>query len=174
MVCGIPQRERRRGGFSTHFESVGSMNRAILQELLRALSTGFRTRDAEGLLRLFSGSATVTYAHSKLGEKAIGPTELRGLLSELLGRAVAYSFEFPDVIFCEHSGFVWLLAEGNCTETDDDGATAVFPYRFTGVLAQEEARWRWLVLVGSEPVSAFDEDPFGDVLPVRPLGVTAR
>jgi ketosteroid isomerase-like protein len=127
------------------------VNRATLQEVLGALSSAFRTKDAEGLLRLFSTTATVTYAGSESGEKATGPTELRRLLSDLLGRPLAYSFEFPDITFSEQNELVWVLAEGDGTQTDDDGMTETFPYRLTGVLAHEDAQWRWLLLAGSEP-----------------------
>jgi ketosteroid isomerase-like protein len=130
------------------------MNRTKLQELLRALSTAFQTKDAEGLFALFSATATVTYAGSQSGEKATGRTELRRLLSDLLGRPVAYSFKFADITFGEQCGLVWLLAEGEGTETGDDGAAETFAYRLTGVLANEEAQWRWLVLAGSEPTPA--------------------
>lgn len=126
----------------------------MLQELLRALSRAFQTRDTEGLLRLFSSTATVTYAGSESGEKASGPTELRRLLSDLLGRPVAYSFEFRDITFSELNGLVWLLADGAGTQTGDDGATETFAYRITGVLANEDAQWRWLLLAGSEPTPA--------------------
>jgi len=135
----------------------------MLQELLRALSAAFATRDTEGLLRLFSGTSGVTYAGSEAGEKATGPSELRLLLSDLLARPPAYSFEFRDVTFSEHSGLVWLLADGDCTETGEDGERDTFAYRLTGVLAREAGRWRWLVLVGSEP-SAPDEQPVDDVI----------
>lgn len=149
------------------------MNRALLQELLGSLSRAFQAQDVEGLLRLFSATAPVTYQGSESGEKATGPAELRRLLSDLLGRPKAYSFEFGNVIFGERDGLVWLLAEGDGTETGDDGATATFPYRLTGVLTKEEAQWRWLVLVGSEPSAPkYEDHPFGDVLPMRPLGVT--
>jgi ketosteroid isomerase-like protein len=123
----------------------------MLQELLRALSTAFQTKDIEGLLRLFSTTATVTYAGSEPGEKATGPTELRRLLSDLLGRPMAYSFEFRDITFSEQNELVWLLADGDGTQTGDDGATETFPYRLAGVLANESAQWRWLLLAGSEP-----------------------
>ncbi len=53
------------------------MNETVLQGLLRALSKAFSTRDTEGLLRLFSSTAGVTYAGSESGEKATGPAELR-------------------------------------------------------------------------------------------------
>jgi ketosteroid isomerase-like protein len=127
------------------------MNREMLQEVLRALSTAFQTKDAEGLLGLFSTTATATYAGSESGEKATGPTELRRLLSDLLGRPVAYSFEFRDITFSERNELVWLLADGDCIQTGDDGMTETFAYRLTGVLANEGARWRWLLLAGSEP-----------------------
>jgi ketosteroid isomerase-like protein len=127
------------------------MNRAIMEGLLHALSTAFRTKDTEGLLRLFSSTAAVTYAGSESGEKATGPTELRLLLSDLLGRPMSYSFEFGDITFSEHDRLVWLLAEGDCTQTGADGAKEAFPYRLTGVLADEGAQWRWLMLAGSEP-----------------------
>jgi ketosteroid isomerase-like protein len=144
---------------------------ATVQEVLHALSSAFQTRDAEGLLRLFSSSATVTYAGSESGEKATGPTELRRLLTDLLGRPVAYSFDLRDVTYSEHDDLVWLLADGDCTQTGDDGSTETFAYRLTGVLAKEGAadqraandsgandsgandsgQWRWLLLAGSEP-----------------------
>lgn len=127
------------------------MNRAIMEELLDALSAAFATKDTEGLLRLFSTTATVTYAGSESGEKATGPAELRLLLSDLLGRPMSYSFDFDDITFSEHNRLVWLLADGNCTQTGADGGTEAFPYRLTGVLAHEGARWRWLMLAGSEP-----------------------
>lgn len=146
------------------------MRPVILQELLSALSTAFATRDTEGLLRLFSATAGVTYAGSEPGERATGPSELRRLLSDLLARPETYSFEFPAVTFSEHSGLVWLLADGSCSETGEDGGTDTFAYRLTGVLAREAARWRWLVLVGSEP-TAPDEQPVADVSSARLLGV---
>jgi ketosteroid isomerase-like protein len=123
----------------------------MLEELLRVLSTAFQTKDVESLLRLFSTTATVTYAGSESGEKATGPTELRALLSDLLGRPMAYSFEFRDITFSEQDGLAWLLADGDCTQTGDDGAKETFAYRLTGVLANESAQWRWLLLAGSEP-----------------------
>jgi len=123
----------------------------MLQEVLRALSTAFQMKDIEGLLQLFSSSAAVTYAGSESGEKATGPTELRRLFSDLLGRPVAYSFEFRDLTFSEQNELVWLLADCDCTQTGDDAATVTFPYRLTGVLANESAQWRWLLLAGSEP-----------------------
>lgn len=125
----------------------------MLQEVLRALSTAFQTKDAEGLLRLFSTTATVTYAGSESGEKATGPTELRRVLSDLLGRPMAYSFEFRDITFSEQNEMVWLLADGDGTQTGDDGVTETFAYRLTGVLANEGAQWRWLLLAGSEPTA---------------------
>jgi hypothetical protein len=128
-----------------------NMSGAVLQELLGALSTAFRARDIEGLMQLFSVSKMVTYAGSEVGEKATGPSGLRSLLTELLARPLAYSFKFPDVTFSEHTRFVWLIADGDGTETGDDGGSATFPYRITGVLAREGEQWRWLVLVGSEP-----------------------
>jgi ketosteroid isomerase-like protein len=127
------------------------VNRAVLQEVLRALSTAFQTKDTEGLLRLFSTTATVTYAGSESGEKATGPTELRRLLSDLLARPMAYSFEFRDITFSEQNELVWLLADGDGTQTSDDGATQTFAYRLTGILANESGQWRWLMLTGSEP-----------------------
>jgi ketosteroid isomerase-like protein len=127
------------------------VNLAVLQEVLRALSTAFRTKDTEGLLRLFSTTATVTYAGSEPGEKATGPTELRRLLSDLLSRPMAYSFKFKDITFSEQNELVWLLADGDCTQTGDDGRQETFPYRLTGVLANEGDMWRWLLLAGSEP-----------------------
>ena len=130
------------------------MNQEMLHEVLRDLSTAFRSKDVDGLLRLFSTAAIATYAGSESGEKATGPTELRRLLSDLLGRPMAYSFEFPDITFSEQNGLVWLLADGDCTQTGDDGATEMFPYRLTGVLANENAQWRWLLLTGSEPTPA--------------------
>jgi hypothetical protein len=125
----------------------------MLQEVLGALSSAFRTRDTEGLLRLFSTGASVTYAGSESGEKATGPTEIRRLLSDLLGRPVAYSFKFKDITFSEQNELVWLLADGDGTQTGDDGTTETFPYRLTGVLANEDAQWRWLMLAGSEPTA---------------------
>lgn len=127
------------------------MRKAILQELLSDLSAAFATRDPERLLGLFSATADVTYAGSERGERATGPTELRRMLSDLLARPQTYTFDFPAVTFSEHSGLVWLLADGDCTETSADGVTDTFAYRLTGVLARETGRWRWLVLVGSEP-----------------------
>lgn len=127
------------------------MNRSVLVQVLRAFSTAFQTKDTEGLLRLFSTTATVTYAGSESGEKATGPTDLRRLLSDLLGRPMAYSFEFADITFSEQNELVWLLADGECTQTGDDGSKETFPYRLTGVLANEGAQWRWLLLAGSEP-----------------------
>ena len=147
------------------------MRKAIPQELLSALSTAFATRDTEGLLRLFSATAGVTYAGSERGEKATGPAELRLLLSGLLARPQTYSFDFPAVTFSEHSGLVWLLADGDCTETSEDGKTDTFAYRLNGVLARETARWRWLVLVGSEPTEP-GEQPIDDDSSARPTGVT--
>jgi len=141
----------------------------MLQELLSALSTAFATRDTEGLLRLFSATAGVTYAGSERDEKATGPTELRRLLSDLLARPQTYSFEFPAVTFSEHSGLVWALADGDCTENGLDGETDTFAYRLTGVLAREADQWRWLVLVGSEP-TAPDDQPVDDVISARLLG----
>ncbi|MEO5982098.1 MAG: nuclear transport factor 2 family protein [Pedococcus sp.] len=127
------------------------MTHTMLQEVLRALSTAFRTRDVEGLLRLFSTTATVTYAGSESGEKATGPSDLRCLLTDLLGRPEAYSFEFDDITFGERDGLVWLMADGTGTETSGDAATQTFPYRLTGVLTRERSQWRWLLLAGSEP-----------------------
>jgi SnoaL-like domain len=144
---------RNRGRHRAPGPAAGAatVNRAMLQEALHALSTAFHTKDAEGLQRLFSTTATVTYAGSESGEKATGPTELRRLLSDLLSRPVAYSFEFHDITFSEHNEMVWLLADGYGTQTGDNGATETFPYRLTGVLAIESARWRWRLLAGSEP-----------------------
>ena len=130
------------------------MKRAKLHELLRALSSAFQTRDAEALITLFSATPDVTYAGSESGEKATGQADLRRLLSDLLSRPMAYSFEFNDLTFSEHSGMVWLLADGHGAETGDDGTTETFPYRLTGLLAHEEAHWRWLMLAGSEPTPA--------------------
>lgn len=130
------------------------MNRAEVQEVLRALSTAFQARDPEGLLRLFSSTATVTYAGSEAGEKATGPAGVRRVLTDLLARPMAYSFDLPDIIFGERAELVWLLADGEGTQTGDDGATASFPYRLTGVLSREEDGWRWLLLAGSEPTLA--------------------
>jgi ketosteroid isomerase-like protein len=64
---------------------------------------------------------------------------------------MAYSFEFGDITFSEQDELVWLLAEGEGIQTNDDGATATFPYRLTGVLTKEDATWRWLLLADSEP-----------------------
>ncbi|MDQ2758830.1 MAG: nuclear transport factor 2 family protein [Actinomycetota bacterium] len=130
------------------------MNRATLQELLRTLSRAFHTRDAEALMELFSATENVTYAGSESGEMATGPHEVRRLLSDLLSRPTAYSFEFRDLTFGEHRGTVWLVADGDGTQTGDDGTTEAFPYRVTGVLAHEDAHWRWLMLTGSEPTPA--------------------
>lgn len=127
------------------------MNLVQLREVLGALSTAFQTKDTEGLLRLFSTTATVTYAGSEPGEKATGPSELRRLLSALLSRPMTYSFEFSDITFSEQDGLVWLLADGEGTQTGDDGVKETFAYRLTGVLAHERAQWRWLLLAGSEP-----------------------
>ena len=127
------------------------MNRSLLLQVLGALSTAFQTKDTEGLLRLFRTTATVTYAGSEPGEKATGPTDLRRLLSDLLSRPFAYSFEFADITFRERNQLVWLLADGECTQTGDDGSKETFPYRLTGVLANEGAQWRWELLAGSEP-----------------------
>lgn len=127
------------------------MNRALLEEVLGTLSSAFRAKDPEVLLRLFSARATVTYAGSESGEKATGPGELRALLSDLLRRPVVYSFAFRDITFGDHDDLVWLLADGECTQTGDDGVSESFAYRITGVLAYESAQWRWLLLSGSEP-----------------------
>jgi ketosteroid isomerase-like protein len=125
------------------------VNRAMLQDVLHDSSTAFQTKDAEGILRLFSSTATVTHAGSESGEKVTGPTDLRRRLSDLLGCPMAYSFEFRDITFSEQNELVWLLADGDGTQTGDDGATETFANRLTGVLANESAQWRWL-LAGSE------------------------
>jgi len=130
------------------------MNQAMLDEVIGALSRAFRSKDLERLLALFSSTANVTYAGSEPGEKATGHPGLRRLFSELLGRPMAFSFAFGDVMFGEHDDLVWLLADGDCTQTGDDGATESFPYRITGVLAREQEQWRWLLLTGSEPTAA--------------------
>lgn len=129
------------------------MNPALLHEALRALSAAFHTKDAEGLLSLFSDTPSATYAGSEPGEKATGPRELRHLIGELFARPVAYSFEFPDITFSEQQGMVWLLADGQGTQTGDDGTTESFPYRLAGVLVHEDARWRWQLLACSEPTA---------------------
>jgi len=141
-------RSRGRHRASGRCAGAGTVNRVMLQD---ALSNAFYTKDAEGLQRLFSTTATVTYAGSESGEKATGPAELRLLLSDVLARPMSYSFEFGDITFSEHNRLVWLVADGDCTQTDADGGTEAFPYRLTGVLAHEGARWRWLMLAGSEP-----------------------
>jgi len=97
------------------------MSRAHLRELLHALSAAFQSKDVEALLRLFSTDPAVTYAGSEFNEKATGPAEVRALLSELLGRPATYSFDFGDLTFSEHHGLVWLLADGQGTETRQDG-----------------------------------------------------
>jgi ketosteroid isomerase-like protein len=117
-------------------------------------------------------ASTVTYAASGRDRKATGQAGVSSLLSDLLNRKMAYSFEFHDVIFSEHDDLVWVFAEGEGHETADDGITAAFRYQTTGVLKQEGAQWRWLVLVGSEP-EPYDDEPFGDVLPARPPGLAA-
>ncbi|MEO3935817.1 nuclear transport factor 2 family protein [Dermatophilaceae bacterium Soc4.6] len=129
------------------------MREAVLRDLLRQLSTAFETRDLPALTDLFSATNAVTYAGSESGERATGPREVRRLLSDLLSRPMAYAFEFSDLIFDDRRGTVWLLAEGEGTQIGDDGTTETFPYRLTGVLAYEQARWRWLMLVGSEPTA---------------------
>jgi hypothetical protein len=125
----------------------------MVQELLCALSTAFQTQDIEGLMQQFSTTDAVTYAGSEPGEKATGPTEVHRLLSDLLGRPMDYSFEFSDITFSEQDGLVWLLADGDCTQSGD-GATETFAYRLTGVLTNESGQWRWLLLAGSEPTSS--------------------
>ena len=127
------------------------MTPAILRDLLQGLSTAFRTHDLEGLLHLLSSTASVTYAGSEQGEKATGHGDVRALLSDLLSRPMAYAFDFPDLTFGEHSGLVWLVADGDCTESAADGSAETFAYRLTGVLADENGQWRWLMLAGSEP-----------------------
>jgi ketosteroid isomerase-like protein len=135
------------------------VNPAMLQDLLRALSTAFQTQDVKALLRQFSTTSTVTYAGSEPAEKATGPTEIRLLLADLLGRPTAYSFDFRDITFSEHDGLVWLLADGDCTQTGDNGVSETFAYRLTGVLANEDAQWRWLLFAGSEPTAVSLESP---------------
>lgn len=130
------------------------MNRAMLQEVLRRLSTAFQTQDVEALMRLLSTTSAVTYAGSESGERATGPSQVRRLLSDLLAGPMAYSFEFSDITFSEQDGLVWLLADGDCTQSGDGGATQTFPYRLAGVLVNESAGWRWLLLAGSEPTSS--------------------
>ena len=115
------------------------------------LVTADETASACPSCGVLSTTATVTYAGSESGEKATGPTELRLLLSDLLGRPMSYSFEFGEITFSEHNEMVWLPADGYGTQTGDDGATETFPYRLTGVLANESAQWRWRLLAGSEP-----------------------
>jgi SnoaL-like domain len=144
------------------------MNPAILADLLGSVTTAFQDKDVESLLRLFSSRSTATYAGSRPDEKATGLTEIRRLLWDVLSRPAACSFKLCDVLFSEQEALVWLLAEGDRTETGDDGVTASFPYRLSGVLTQEEAGWRWLVLVGSEPEAAYEAEAFGEVLPARP------
>ena len=112
-----------------------------------------RRRTVEGLLRLFSTTSTVTYAGSESGEKATGPTEFRRLLSDLLGCPMAFSFEFRDITFSDQNELVWLLADADGTQTGDDGATETFANRLAGVLANDGAQWRWLLLAGSEPTA---------------------
>jgi len=104
-------------------------------------------------LRLFGTTATVTYAGSKSGEKATGPTELRRVRSDLLGRPMAYSFEFRDITFSKQNELVWRLADGDGIQTGDDAVMETFACRLTGVLANEVAQWRWLLLAGSEPTA---------------------
>jgi hypothetical protein len=130
------------------------MNDAILQNLLRALSEAFRTRDVEQLLLLFSQRPTATYAGSETDEKATGPSAMRQLFTQLLARDAGYSFTFPETTYSGTSDLVWVLADGTGVETTPSGAAEAFPYRLTGILAREEGRWRWLLLTGAEPTAA--------------------
>ena len=87
-------------------------------------------------------SGTVAWATTK---QVLVPAEMLGRVSSL------------DITFSELNELVWLLADGECTQTGGDGSKKTFPYRLTGVLANEGARWRWLLLAGSDPHRAAPE-----------------
>lgn len=130
------------------------MNDAGLQAVLAELSAAFGTRDVERLLNSFSSAPTATYAGSEAGERATGAVALRQLFTRLLTREATYTFHFPEPVYSNESGLVWLSVDGHGFEHRPGLAPDPFDYRINGVLRHEGTRWRWLLLAGSEPTPA--------------------
>ncbi|HEY8719606.1 nuclear transport factor 2 family protein [Pengzhenrongella sp.] len=129
------------------------MNEATLRTILCELSRAFEARDLEGLLTSFSRSPTATYSGSEGGETATGAGALRPLFARLLRREATYSFDLPHLTYGGTHELVWMFGDGRGVEIRPGHADQVFPYRITGALVREDARWRWALLAGSEPTA---------------------
>jgi hypothetical protein len=127
------------------------------------LGSAFLSGDVAEVLAEFAGSGDVLYAGSEPGEVAVGRTDLRSLLEELLSRDERYSWEAGAVHEVGAGVLLCVVAEAELTVhvRGPGGWSAAerLPYRVSGVLERDAgsadpSRWLWRACQGSEPVTA--------------------
>lgn len=118
----------------------------------------FALADVDAVLDHFVSSDDVVYAGSETGEVAVGRTALQTLLEELFARDERYSWRALDVHEVTMQDALLVVADAELTVHGRSchGWHLVeggLPYRVSGVLVRDAARWRWRLCQGSEPVA---------------------
>lgn len=122
-----------------------------------ALGTAFLSGVPDAVLDHFASTGEVVYAGSEPGEVAVGKDRIHSLLQALFARDERYSWRTTTVSAATELDTLYVVADADLfihptsPGTPIGPATERLPYRISGVLEREGARWRWRLCHGSEP-----------------------
>jgi ketosteroid isomerase-like protein len=120
---------------------------------VRELSDAFAARDLPAALACFVAGDDVGYAGSERAETATGRAALIALLTAVLGRDEAYSWQATAVTVHEHGTSAYVFAEADGSVRTDAGDTEAFAYRVSGLVERVGDRWLWRHCHGCEPTA---------------------
>jgi len=127
-------------------EAAGAIARVALERFFDLVAARDRA-----VLQEFAAGDAVHLVGSDAGEIAAGRQELEAFFTRIFAKEARFSFAADRVDGWQAGDLVWFFAEGVMVVAQA-GAEERRPYRITGVLEQEEGRWRWRHYHGAEPV----------------------
>jgi hypothetical protein len=128
--------------------------------IIDALGETFRLGNVEAAAGQFASRGEVIYAGSERGEVALGLTGVRSLLTDVFAREERYSWRCNTVHVAPCAAGFAVLADATLfvhpyPDADADNHVGTeresHPYRVSGLLENEDGKWRWRFCQGAEP-----------------------
>jgi ketosteroid isomerase-like protein len=120
-----------------------------ITEALDRLNTLVIAKD-RAVLAEFDKSAELVLIGSKHGEIVLGPQAFATHIERLFALPISFHWEWEKIQVSLAGQIAWVFALGDLVVGGVSGVQRA-PYRLTGVLEKQGARWVWHMYHGSEP-----------------------
>jgi ketosteroid isomerase-like protein len=107
-------------------------------------------RDVGHFMDLFDNNEAIMVVGSDSGEVFKGREQIEGWMKMLFAHR-SFSWDMNRVDIDHNGNTAWVFMDGSMIVTNDNGETARFPYRFTGILVKVKSTWKWRLFNGSVP-----------------------